>query len=421
MDQQPSTFIKPAISIRLSELEGLLDQQIPDVLFDSEAAAEGQNIDIKATKSGAVKLAAEGNTIHYRVPIRIAVRKDIGISEATANCEMMMGFKTDFLILPDWSLRTKTDIVQYGWIKKPILKLGIVTFPVETILLNILHSKKKLICDSIDQQITENTNLNQLIPLTLGNLPNPIVAPFVGKIWWWASPVSTYLDPLYVENKALEITFGLKSNVALGIGKPLTTNPLEINAPDFTESLRSPSNLQVHTQVALATLQKIANEQLAEKRLPIEQFELIPKNIQVQSEGEKLVVKSDLSGGFTGNATIKAIPVYNNSKKTIDFKDITLDLEGKGIKSKGIALMASSILLEQLNQHLKIPLKPMIKNLNSFINKNEIQPGIFLKSYITDYDIKDVKIDPETIGFQLSAEGLISVKVEKLAISDSNA
>jgi len=172
MDDKKTSFIKPAISIRLSELERLIDQQIPEILFDSETTPEDLPAKIKATKSGAVKLAAEGNSIHYRVPIHIEVSKDIGISQVAADCKMMMGFKTDFLVLPDWKVRTKTEIVQYGWIKKPVLKLGFVSFPVETILLNILHSKKKLICDAIDQQITANINLDQLIPLMLSGIPN---------------------------------------------------------------------------------------------------------------------------------------------------------------------------------------------------------------------------------------------------------
>jgi len=248
----------------------------------------------------------------------------------------------------------------------------------------------------------------------------PIIAPFVGKIWWSATPVSTYLDPLYVKDKALEITFGLQSTVAVNVGKSLTANTLEINAPDFTEALRSSSTLQLNTQFALSAIQKIANEQLADKPLPIEQFELKPQNITVQSEGKKLVVKADLSGGFTGNATIKAIPTYNESKKSIDFDDIELNLEGKGMKSKGIALVASSILLEQLNQHLKIPLKPLVKNINAQINQNEIQPGIFLKTYIVDYDFKNVKVTPDSLDFQANVEGLISLKVEQMPDASSS-
>lgn len=412
-----NSFIKPAISIRMSELERLLNEQIPEILYDSEAVAESLPVEVQATKIDAPQLAAEGNVIHYRVPIGIQVKKDIGVSVATADCEMMMGFKTEFLVLPDWSLRTKTEIVQYGWMKKPTLKVGFVTVPVEAILLNIMHSKKQLICDSIDEQITQNTNLQPVISL-VNALPNPVEAPFVGKVWWSATPANTLLDPLYVKDKALEITLGLKSDIAVSIGEELAVKPLEINAPDFAESLRSPSMLLLDTQIALKTLEKIANEQLAGKSLPIGQFTLTANKIEVSSENQKLVVKTALSGSFNGNATIKAQPFYHKSEKGIHFKDVELNLEGKDIKSKGIALIATKAILEQLNQYLKIPLKPIAKGINAQINQNEIQPGIFLKSYVTDYHIGNLELTPQFIKGIIKVEAILSFKIEQILLEN---
>ncbi len=410
-----NSFIKPAISIRVSELERLLDEQIPETLYDSETAAESLPIEVQATKLGAPKLAAEGNTIHYRIPIGIRVRKDIGVSVATADCEMMMGLKTEFLISSDWSLRTKTEIIQYSWIKKPTLKVGFVTVPVETILLNTVHSKKQLICDSIDEQIMQNVNLQEIIA-PINDLPNPVEAPFVGKIWWSSTPVKTYLDPLYVKDQALEITTGLKSNLAVSIGEALPVKPLEISSPEFAQSLRSPSTLLLDAQIALKTLEKIANEQFAGKPFPIEQFKLTPKNIKISSEDKKLIVKATLSGGFKGNVTIKAQPFYDKSEKSILFKDIELDLEGKDIKSKGIALVATKTVLEQLNQHLKIPFKPLAKSINAQINQYEIQSGTFLKSYITDYQIENLELTPQFLKGKIHLEAILSFKIEKILV-----
>lgn len=414
-----NSFIKPAISIRVSELERLLNEQIPETLYDSEAAAESLPVEVQATKMGAPKLAAEGNTIHYRIPIGIRVRKDIGVSVATADCEMMMGLKTEFLISSDWSLRTKTEIVQYGWIKKPTLKVGFVTVPVETILLNTVHSKKQLICDSIDEQIMQNVNLQQIIA-PINDLPNPVEVPFVGKIWWSSTPVKTYLDPLYVKEQALEITPGLKSNLAVSIGEALPVEPLKISSPEFSQSLRSPSTLLLDAQIALKTLEKIANEQFAGKPLPIEQFSLTANNIEISSEDKKLIVKAALSGGFKGNATIKAQPFYDKSEKSILFKDVELDLEGKDIKSKGIALIATKTVLEQLNQHLKIPFKPLAKSINAQINQHEIQSGIFLKSYITDYQIENLDLTSQFLKGKIHLEAILSFKIEKILVPNSN-
>jgi len=222
-------------------------------------------------------------------------------------------------------------------------------------------------------------------------------------------------------DKSLEITPGFKSNLAVSIGEALPVEPLEISSPEFAQSLRSPSTLLLDAQIALKTLEKIANEQFAGKPLPIEQFKLTAKKIQISSEDKKLVVKAILSGGFKGNATIKAQPFYDKSEKSILFKDIELDLEGKDIKSKGIALIASKTILEQLNQHLKIPLKPLAKGINAQINQNEIQPGIFLKSYLTDYQIKNLELTPQFLKGKIDLEAILSFKIEEILIENSKS
>jgi len=172
------------------------------------------------------------------------------------------------------------------------------------------------------------------------------------------------------------------------------------------------SSLQLQNKIALTTLETIANHQIGNKPLPIEQFDLTPSDIKITAEGEKLVVKAGLKGAFSGNITIKAIPKYNTKTKDIDFKDMELNLDGKGLKSQGIAMFASDKILEELQKAIKIPIKIIVENINAQIKNNEIQPGLLLKSSIIDYNVDGISISPKSLNFQLNADVITTVEVK---------
>ena len=172
------------------------------------------------------------------------------------------------------------------------------------------------------------------------------------------------------------------------------------------------SSLQFQSKIALSTLETIANHQLGNQPLPIEQFELMPSDIRINSEGNKLVVKANLRGAFSGNVIIKALPKYNSTSRDIDFQDMELDLDGDDLKSKGIATFASGKILEQLKKFVKIPIKMMVDNLNTNIQSNEVQPGLLLEASIIDYRVQDIKVTPESLAFQLDADVITTIKTK---------
>jgi len=143
------SFFNPTISISIEELEKQIDASIPKVLFDDSV---GSGIALKASKEGAIKLDMEFNRIQYKVPVRLQVSKDIGISVAKTECKLMMQFKTVFAFASDWSLKTNTELQQYGWIEEPQLDLGILSVPIVKVLDGIINAKQNLICDAIDAQ-----------------------------------------------------------------------------------------------------------------------------------------------------------------------------------------------------------------------------------------------------------------------------
>jgi len=401
-----NSFINPVFSVPIIKLEKLIETQVPAVLFEDSVS---HGIDIKATKEGSIKLSMEFNRILYRVPIRLQVKKDIGISVAKTNCKILMQFKTVFVVSSDWSIRTKTELQQYGWLEKPQLDLGFLSVPIVTVLEGVLNSKKDLICEALDEQV-KKLNVGAKLQSVLGSIDNPIDVPMVGPVFWQCSEVQTSLHPLEVIDGNLKITLGLQSDVKLGIGTQIPISTLKIKAPDFTKNKRASSQLKLKTSTAISTIEKIFNREFSGQSYEVEQFNISPSNIVISCDGKRMTLQSNLKGSFSGEVILYGIPYFNPEDRTLYCRDVQVELKGEGLKSKSILVLASKLIKKKVEENLKFPVDPLINEINKQINRYEIEMGI-LKAYVIKYKLSNLKMATEKIDVDVDIEALVSFEL----------
>lgn len=383
----------------------MVDSFVPPVLFE-DTVASGTHV--KAAKEGTIRLAMEFNRILYRVPVRLQVKKDIGISIAKTNCKILMQFKTVFVISSDWSIRTKTELQQYGWLEKPQLDLGILSVPIVSVLEGVLNSKQHLICEAIDDQ-AKNLPIGDHLKKGIQSLPNPFEAPMIGPVYWESSTLNTSLHPLEVKDGNLQITLGLKSDLKLGIGTAISASNLEVKAPEFTKNKRAPSQLKLKTKTAISTIEKIFNKEFAGQAYQVEQFNITPSNILISCDGKRMTLKSTLAGSFSGQVTLHGIPFFNLEDKTLYCREVDIELEGTGLKSKSIVMLASKLIKKKVEENLKFPVDPLVNEINKQINSYQFDGGT-LKAYIIKYKLANLKMALETIDVDVDVEALVTIE-----------
>lgn len=400
-----NSFINPLLTIPVSDVERLLNDKIPDVLFDNTV---GQGTYVIASKEGTIKLGLEFNRILYQVPIRLQVKKGIGITTASTNCKILMQFKTVFIVESDWSVRTKTELQKYGWLEKPQLDLGFLAVPIASVLEGILASKQDLICTAIDEQVAK-LETGKLIQSTISNLPNPVNVALVGPSYWSSTIVESSLHPLEIKDDQIQITLGLKSELRLGFGKKIESQKLQIKAPEFTKNKRAPSQLNVKTSVAIATIQDLFNQQFSGHTFDVEQYTLTPSDIRISCDGSRMTLIASLAGSFSGQVTLHGVPFFNPADKTLYCRDVDVELAGAGFKSKSIVMLASKLIMQKVKENLKIPLDPLIAEINKNVSQLKLDSGVILKLFILQYKLANLQMSTESIDVDVDLEGLVSV------------
>ena len=128
-----------------------------------------------ARKSQDVTLHLSGNTIKYRIPLNLWMKKKLVIGEAEAEGNIALGMKTTYKINEDWSLTTQTEVEYHEWISKPILKTGLGNLNIEPIANIALGRSKKKLTQTIDQYIGQQLSLKPYVQEAWTALQAPVL------------------------------------------------------------------------------------------------------------------------------------------------------------------------------------------------------------------------------------------------------
>ena len=83
------------------------------------------------------------------------------------------------------------------------------------------------------------------------------------------------------------------------------------------------------------------------------------------------------------------------------------------MKSKSIVMLASNMIKKKVEENLRVPVDPLVSEINKQINRYVFDKGI-LKAYIIEYKLANLKMATDSIDVDVDVEALISVKLDSL-------
>ncbi|MBK7939575.1 MAG: DUF4403 family protein [Lewinellaceae bacterium] len=130
-------------------------------LFEDYSYTDNGNDGLMLTiwKSQDLTMFLSGNTIKYRLPLKLWMKKNLLVTDAEADAELALNMKTTFSINEDWSLSTQTEVEYHEWLSKPRLKTGIGDISVETLANLALNRSKKNISQTLDRFVSQQLTL----------------------------------------------------------------------------------------------------------------------------------------------------------------------------------------------------------------------------------------------------------------------
>ena len=406
------------LPIRLykSDLEKKINQQLGEVLYEDNDFKDG--LMIKATRQSDISLEIADRKVSYKVPINLWLRKDIAITSVDAEGALNLEFETEYEVKPDWQLETKTVLKKYEWTKTPVIKLGIGKLNVTSIANQFIDKAKGQIASSIDEQVKNLIDLKSEINKAWTELQKPILVSKEYKTWLLMNPDTVRLTPLKTVGDLVESTVVITSRPRMFIGeKPAAEGAATM--PGFQYVQQAPTEnflLYLGSEIPFAEAERIAKENMLGETYTYGKRKVKVEGIELYGKGNKLVVKTSLSGSYNGDVFFTGKPEYNDRKNKITFKDVDFDFSSKKTLLKTASWLFKGSLKKKIQESLNFQITENIDAAQSAIEKElenfEVAPGIKIVGNLDALNVSHVFVSAAAINLKVGLSGKLLLEIK---------
>ncbi|MCC7465666.1 MAG: DUF4403 family protein [Saprospiraceae bacterium] len=418
----PSTLTIP-VQLSVDELVRSLNTKLSGKALFEDYSFDDNGHDglmMNAWKSQDITLFFSGNTVKYRIPLKLWVKKELVFGAAAeAEAELALNLKTTFGINPDWSLTTQTEVEYHEWVRKPVLKTGIGDISVETIANLALNRSKKTLSKTLDQYVSQQISLKPYVQEAWEAIQQPVLLDETYKMWSKTTPVSIGITPLTTYGNALSTKIAVEclNDVSFGEKPAFRENSY---LPNLTLLQDVPDDFQMRfaTDVPFAEAERLAKNMMVGQVFESGKKKVKIEDIALWGNNDRVVVNSKLSGSFNGNIYFIGRPAFNAEKNQIEVRDLDFHVDTKNFLMRSASWIFQGPIKRMMMQSMIFPLESQITDLKSSVQQTlynyEIKPGVILHGNLDSLAVQDTRVTPSGIKVDLLSTGKVNVDVKGL-------
>lgn len=423
----PASSINVPVELELDELEKMINEQVGNLLISQGDNITGPNddFDVRIEKSGNIQLDVQGSAINIKVPLHLFIQKDIGLTVVKGEGNLELFFLTDYQITKDWELTTKTSIDKYNWQKKPVVKLGMINIPIESIANKLVERSKETVAREIDKQLQENFALKEYLLPVWKKLQDPINVSEEYDAWLKVVPTKVGMTPLVTSDRKIKTTLVVETDTKVilgGFNADTTSLPLL----PFSEVAQATDNyhLRLKTAIPYKSVEALAKKELIGQTFEDGGRKVTVKDIEIFGQKDKVVVNTVLSGSYDGSLYLVGKPHYNAKKELLELKDLDFELKTSNFLHKSMAWLFQKGLKKKLKESLQMPIGDKKKEWKQAIEEQltnlDIPSNIKMNANIDDLDIKEIFVEQEAVLLLVTSKGKLKLNIENLEILNEN-
>lgn len=412
------SVINIPVRIALPELEKSLNTQLPSPLYEDKDIKD-DNMMIRAEKRDNIQLNFSGQNISYRVPLKLWIRYDVGITEVEANGDIALQLKTAYTIKPDWTMETTTEIESYEWLQQPRLKMVGMNLPVGFIADLVLKNSKKTLTKAIDEVVRDSFSLRNEIQKVWEQLHDPqLIAPEYNT-WLLVNPQNIGMTSLVTRGDTLASTIFVETRPKVSIGeKPAKPRTAALPAFKYSDVAQDDFTLSIGTEIPYSEAERLAKDQLVGETFSEGKRSVTVEDLELYGQGNQLIVNTKLSGSYNGNIFLSGKPIYNPKKNSIDIKDLNFTLETRNFLHKSAAWLLKGTLKNQIEKNmdflLDYNLTELKNQLQDQLKAYKVGNNIFLTGQLNELTLQDAFLAPASIRVNVALKGRLNVQVNGL-------
>lgn len=421
VDSQVVSQLTIPVNIPVADLVKGINQKISGVLYEDYSFDDngGDGLMLKAMKAQDISLFLSGQTLKYRVPLSIWMKKKLVVGAVDAAGDIALNFKTDFQIRPDWTIGSVTYLEYHEWLKRPAIKTGLGDIGIEGIANLAISRSQTELTRAIDRMVAEQMSLRPHVQTLWEAIQTPSLLSPEYQMWVKTTPISIAMTPLETTWKDLRARIMIECHNDVTFGeKPNFRENTRLPELRLMENVGDDFKMLFETEVPFAEAEKIARQAMVGQVLGEGKQKIRVENIELFGAGDLLAVNTQLSGAFNGKIYFTGKPVFNASKNQIEVADLDFHLQTKNLLHRSATWILKGVLKNQIKKAMVFPLEENImglkKSVQETLNRYEIQPGVVLTGSLDDVRVLNTAVKKEGLAVRLFSAGRVNVDVSGL-------
>ncbi len=412
----PASNLNLTIHVSRTELNATLNYLVNNLFNEGFSIEDG--VSIHTSISGYIDMQAVNNQINTTIPLLVDIIPGGIFKRAKVKGIISVQFATNIEIFQD-QLLNKTELVDYNWVSKPVINILGLNLPIEPIANFIVKKYKTDICQSIDESIKQNFNLNTVKVAAQKFFTKPLYSTEDSIIHVFASPLELAIGPMSMTLQELQIPviFYFESVIAESKPQDLFNDPTFSIRPYFDNM----SSFYIQSRLPLPYIEQILREQIENQKFGSGMSSITVHRINMSGNDKKLSIMMDVSGGYNGKMELSFDPIYEKEDQKIKLENFKLKTFG-GIKLKKILFsiikgFAENKLRNTVEEQINLNLENYLLNINKMLAGTEIIPGVFMSGKLLDYEIKDIRFYNYRMYFNISSKLIMNAEVRHIDTS----
>ncbi|MCB0545103.1 MAG: DUF4403 family protein [Lewinellaceae bacterium] len=410
------------VNISIKELLNSLNTRLSgQALYEDYSYSDNGNdgLMLNVWKSQDITMFVSGNTIKYRLPLKLWMKKNLLVADAEADAELALNMKTTFYINPDWSLSTHTEVEYHEWLAKPRLKTGLGNISIETLANLALNRSKSTLSQTLDRYVSQQLNLRPYVEEVWTALQEPILLDSAYNMWVKTTPVSIGMTPIVSgwENIRATIAVECLNDVTFGAKPWFRQNS---TLPGLQHISEAPDEFQIRvaTDVPFPEAERMAKNMMIGQVFESGKKKVKVEDIQLWGNNDRLVVNTKLSGSFNGNIYFIGRPQFNPDRNQIEVRDLDFHVDTRSFLLRSAAWLFQGTIKNQMKNAMTFPLENNISELKTSVQQSldhyELQPGVVLSGVVDSITVENTRITPTSIRVNLFSKGRLNLDVRGL-------
>ncbi len=138
-------------------LEDALDKAV------SSEPMEVNGVEVRLTRVGEAEIRPSGKKVDIYLPLKIQLKREAGLFTVEGNGAINLHLAVNIDISNTLKIKAKSELVTHEWLEKPVLEIGALNIPIETLVNLVLNHHESIITAKIDNSLQDFSDLNKLL------------------------------------------------------------------------------------------------------------------------------------------------------------------------------------------------------------------------------------------------------------------